>query len=331
MSKTGLPKRCYEKHGAFYFVDRSNKWHRLCSVADGLPEAYRALARLIDRIDSPGQMPHAVQTWIDKQRHKWAPSTRKDREAIGLLISKGFAQFHASDVTTPDVDKFLSKWASKPRYYNVIKGVLSQVLRHAAVQGWREGHNPCDNISGQATPGRKRVVSDAEIVAMRAALSAATYSTGMLAVLDLALLTGQRIGDIIALRWQDVRDDGLHITQAKTGARLVVGWSADLRRAIERCAPKDARIGHVIKTRTGSAYTYWGVKSAWERALIRASIEDLHIHDLRGRAGVDKRDAEGIEAAQAMLGHGSVRMTEHYTEGKTIKRTRANKLPKAPK
>jgi integrase len=58
------------------------------------------------------------------------------------------------------------------------------------------------------------------------------------------------------------------------------------------------------------------------RACARAGIADLHIHDLRGRAGVDKREADGIEAAKALLGHRSMRMTEHYTDGKKARKVK---------
>lgn len=327
----GLPKRCYAKHGAIYFVDMDRKWHRLCSIRDGLPTVYREYARLAMKIDRPGAMPNVVREWLADPEHQWAPKTRKDREAVCALITKAFAEYDASEVTTADVAQFLKNWASKPRYHNVVRGVLSQIIRFAAAQGWRDDVNPVNNVKGRTVEKRKRIVSDGDLSAMRQALSQATYPDAMLAVFDIAVLTGLRIGDIIALRWQDAKTDGLHVTQGKTGVPLVIEWSADLKRVVNRCAPKDERIGHIIKTQAGAAYTYWGVKSAWDRALRRARLTDLHIHDLRGRAGVEKAKTHGKEAAQTLLGHESLRMTEHYIEGKTVKRTKANSLPKAAK
>lgn len=327
----GLPKRCYVKHGAVYYVDMARKWHRLCAEREGLPAVFRAMARMTEKLDSPGSMPAVTTAWLDEMRPNWSASTKKDREAIGALIAKAFAEYHASEVTTPDAHQFLKKWATKPRYYNVARGILSQILRFAAVQGHREGFNPVDNIKGQKVEARKRMVTDDDLREMRKALGAGTYPNGMLAVFDIAILTGLRIGDIIKLRWQDVKPDGLHIVQQKTGTAQIIAWSPDLKATVNRCAPKESRIGHVIKTRDGSPYTYSGVKSAWDRALVRCGIEDLHIHDLRGRAGIDKTNEAGKEAAQGLLGHATMRMTEQYTEGKTVKTTRANSLPKALK
>ena len=330
--RTGLPKRVYLKHGAYFYVDLSNKWHRLCGERDGLPAVFRALAKLIDKVDAAGSMPQAVTSWLeDPQNRKWSAATRKLREASGNRIAAAFQQFHCSEVTTPDVYEFLNRWSDKPRFYNVIRNDLSRVLKHAAVMGWREGHNPVDNIKGQSTPGRKRMVSDADISAVRAAIREMRYGAGLMNAMDLALLTGQRIGDVRSMRWQDVKPDGIHITQGKTGASLVVGWSADLRKVVARCAEGGSKIGHLVKTQTGSGYTHSGINSAWKRALEKAKVNDLHIHDLRGRAGIDKAAEEGKEAAQALLGHSTMKMTEHYIEGKTIKKTRANSLPKDKK
>ena len=116
-----------------------------------------------------------------------------------------------------------------------------------------------------------------------------------------------------------IRDRG------KTGARLLIEWTPALRAVIDACAIDRHRIGHVLRTQDGDPYTYWGVKSAWGRALERCGIEDLNIHDLRGRAGTDKAEAEGLEAAKALLGHKKVGMTENYVKARQITRARPTK------
>ena len=142
-------------------------------------------------------------------------------------------------------------------------------------------------------------------------------------MMDLALLTGQRISDVLKMRWQDVTDEGLRVKQQKTGAQLVIGWSPALRRVIDSCGEGTERIGHLLKKSTGAPYRYAGVRSAWVRACARAGIEDLNIHDMRGRAGADRKAEAGIEAAQDLLGHESVTMTEKYVKGKVARRAKA--------
>lgn len=64
-----------------------------------------------------------------------------------------------------------------------------------------------------------------------------------------------------------------------------------------------------------------GIRSGWDRACERAGIEDLHIHDLRGRAGVDALgEDEDMRSAQRLLGHAGEGMTRHYVDGSTTRR-----------
>ena len=51
----------------------------------------------------------------------------------------------------------------------------------------------------------------------------------------------------------------------------------------------------------------------------------LHIHDLRGRTGVDKLQRDGLEGAKDLLGHRSIKMTEHYVDGKSERRVKSGR------
>ena len=74
----------------------------------------------------------------------------------------------------------------------------------------------------------------------------------------LGLFTGQRAGDICAMRWEDVRDfDGalptIHLRQQKTGNAVVVPIAEPLRRAL-KAIPKAARTGCILPEKIAVAY-----------------------------------------------------------------------------
>jgi len=323
--KNGLPRRVYLRHSAYYYVDLLGKWHRLSAERDGLPSMYRALAQLQDA-QTGDRMPAIITDWLVTKRAGWSASQKRNIERVASEISAAFSAFRPGDVTTPDCAEYLGTLKDRPRTHNIHRDVLRQVLAYSAVRGLREGHNPIENITGLSTPGRRRVVMDAEIAAIRAAAVAGHQGEdggrGLLQMLDLALITGQRIGDLLGLRWQNVTDAGLMIEQGKTGARMLIEWTPALRAAVEACSDGATRIGHLLKTRTGGPYTYAGMRSAWVRVCKRAGIEDLNIHDLRGRAGVDALKAGDLESARALLGHQTQRMTAHYTHGKHVPKVR---------
>jgi integrase len=319
--KNGLPRRVYLRHGAFYYVTPADgQWLRLSAEKDGLPAMYRSLAALSESEATSDCMPAIITRWADEKRPEWADSTADDQDRLSTVMAEAFADFRPAQVTTPVCKEYLRRFVATPRTYNMHRSMLRQVLAFAAREGLREGHNPVENIPQKTLKGRKRWVLDSEVAAIKeGAMKAARNGQALVQMIDLALLTGQRIGDLIRLRWQDVSDEGLRVQQGKTQEKLLIEWSPALRAAIKACERGD-RIGHVLKTQSGRGYRYAGIRSAWVRACQRAGIEDLNIHDLRGRAGMDKRESSNLEGAKDLLGHRSVKTTEHYVDGKAPRR-----------
>jgi integrase len=322
MTRSDMPRRVYLRHRAYYFVTPEGKWIRLSAEKDGLPAMYRALAALTDREATSDRVPAVIARWLDSKRPKWADKTARDQDRIAATMSEAFADFTPAQVTTPVCGEYLRRYAATARTHNLHRTMLRQVMAFAAREGLREGFNPVDNIPAEAMEPRKRWVSDNDIVALKkAALQQSRNGEALVQMIDLALITGQRISDLIGLRWQDVTAEGLRVQQGKTGERLLIEWSPAMRAAIAACERGD-RIGHVLQTQSGHGYRYAGIRSAWVRACARAGIEDLNIHDLRGRAGMDKRDLSGLESAKDLLGHRSIKTTEHYVDGKAPRRVK---------
>lgn len=331
---SGLPPRVYLKHGAYYLVTLQNKWVRLCAEKEGLPAMYRALAEFVDADTTKDRMPAVIQRWYDSkiEAGDWSSQKQKDDQKRAADHMAGeFDEIKPAQVTTPLCATYLKPFLSKSRTYNLHRTMLRQVLSFAALEGLRAGANPVDDVPRRKTPGRHRVVTDAEVKALKdAAKLQPRNGAALVQMIDLAMLTGQRIGDVLRLRWQDVTDAGLLFDQGKGQGRtkLLVKWSPALRAAIKACAKGD-KIGHVLKSERGTGYTYGGLRSSWDRLCERAKVEDLNIHDLRGRAGVDALldddGEEDIKAAQKLLGHSSEGMTRHYVKGKYHRRVKPSR------
>jgi len=323
--QNGLPRLVYLRHGRYYFVAIGGQWLPLTRERDGLPAMYRALANLTDREAHRDCMPAVIARWLQSKvdAGDWRESTKPEMEHAAKLIGKRFADFTPAQVTAPVVFEYLRPLSAKARTWNRHRSVLRQALSFAALEGLRDGHNPCDDVPQKKLKPRRRIVTDAEVAAIKAAFREKKRGgDAHCAMLDLCLLTGQRIGDVLRMRWQDVSDDGVLVDQGKTGAPLLIEWTAELRAVVDSCGRGRDRIGFLLVQSTGGPYTYAGVRSAWVKALAKAGIPDLNIHDLRGRAGADVADERGIYEAQKLLGHESVTMTEGYVRGKTRRRAR---------
>lgn len=104
--------------------------------------------------------------------------------------------------------------------------------------------------------------------------------------LTLALWTGQRQGDLLALKWANYDGKSIRLVQQKTGARVTIPVGKPLRIALDECrGGQDAdRAGHILQTLHGQPWTSDGFRTSWRKACDLANIVGLTFHDLRGTA-----------------------------------------------
>src|SRR5262249_29304901 len=130
--------------------------------------------------------------------------------------------------------------------------------------------------------------------------------------MDLALLTGQRQGDLLALEWKNVTPEGIKFQQGKTGKKLLVTRSAALDGVLEAArnmAPVVHIGGFVIRARSGRPYTSEGFRACWQRIMnkyVKAGGERFTFHDLRAKS---VSDSETLEKAFERAGHTTMAMT----------------------
>jgi integrase len=159
-----------------------------------------------------------------------------------------------------------------------------------------------------------------------AALLAAAKDQRLEALWILALATGMRVGEILALRWDDVDLERaeVRVRRSKTpagrrviaigmpgeGGPIVDALRAHRRRQLEerlRAGPRWIESGHVFTTRYGRPLDRNTLRQRdWARLLAAAGLPALRIHDLRHTAGTLAL-AQGlpIKAVQELLGHRS--------------------------
>lgn len=346
-----LPSRVYEKNGAWYFVDIKRKWHKLCRVSDGLTRLYTELAAINrDREARDDEMMSSlIDAWLLAKLPTYAQSTQDVYRVMATNIKTEFAEYRVDEVQPKNVARFLDKhYSDKPSYSNKYRALLSVIMAFGVRKGLRND-NPVREVSGASEKKRDRYITDGELAAIKDAAcfddreparpvpSARAFN----ALIDLAYLTAQRIGDLLALNWADVSDDGISFRPAKTvnssGVRLLIAMNPDLRETLDAAkGGKVVSIGPVISLAGGSRMTYKSANKIWTRTCERARrkyekecakvgtqpdsrwLMDMHFHDLRAKALTDKTRSEGASAAQALAGHTTAAMTAHYTKSREV-------------
>lgn len=318
-------KRVYVKHNAYYFVDNTNKWHRLCSLAEGESKMLRELAKRKDApLARPGSVRKLVQVWREKKLAKYAQSTKDDYELLLPKIELAFQDFDTAEVHPADVQDFLDQWADKPRQANKYRHVLSMMFKMACAPLRLRRDNPCDQVDTFETTKRTRYIEDSELLSIRHAANVGKHDRKVASgaiitcAIDLAYLTFQRQAEIRGLKWSDMDDEWIFFqpgkTRSSTGARVKWRRTAAINEVLERARTfGKIKSLFVIHTLKGGGYTKSGLYTAWTRACERAKVLDAHFHDLRGKAQTDAKEA-GYTMQQIQDGatHASVTTTEGY-------------------
>lgn len=136
-----------------------------------------------------------------------------------------------------------------------------------------------------------------------------------------ALETGCRVGELLALRWRDVKWGSnvllLLADVTKPHQARDVPMSRRLKAVLEmrRHAPDGTLHGpdrYVFGNEVGEQAK--SVRTAWENTCERAEIEDLHFHDLRREFGSRLRETPGMfdHEVRDWLGHASITTTSRY-------------------
>ena len=251
-----------------------------------------------------------------------APRTARDyRRHIGHLRRR-FGQLDATLLEPRDFADFLNIRRGKIQRVRQL-AVLSAAFTIAVRRWFWLKVNVLRDVERPKSKPRDRLILDEEFAACKA-LAPKRVQLAM----QLALLTGQRQGDIIRFKWADIREmtlDGrtfheLHVYQSKTSKRLAIEVTPELEAVLDQCWQLNGG-GHtgseyIVPTRTGKPYTSEGFRACWQRVRVkweRGGGEPLHFHDIRALAATK---CPTLEMAQQLLGHTSSAMTRRvYRRG----------------
>ena len=117
----------------------------------------------------------------------------------------------------------------------------------------------------------------------------------------LALETGQRQGDLLALPWSAYDGQWIRLRQAKTGRRVNIPVTRRLKAMLDNMPRTSTQI---LTNKRGMAWQPNAFRKAWGDTCRKAKITGLHFHDLRGTAVTRLAEAECSHAEiAAITGH----------------------------
>ena len=325
-----LPARWRFKHGAYYFrVPESTRhlWDGKSEYQLGktLQEAYVTFAgRCQVEMDAKtfGQL-------IDKYAVEVVPGKAFKSQQSNLIsirrLRPVFGEMAIDSIRPKHAYRYIHMVAEKHGKSSANRDfeVLSHALSKAVEYGFIDRNPVKGQVRKFSIKRRDRYIEDWEI-----AESLKVASPMLRAYVVLKLLCGLRRGDLLRLTEDDILPEGLLGEMSKTGVRIVIAWTDELREAVDAALisrPKE-NVPWIFFTRNGDCYVNDkgqanGFDSLWrrfmDRALKKTGLKEKYQEkDLRKKTASDM----GLEEAQKLLGHTSASTTSrHYRlRGETV-------------
>ena len=251
--------------------------------------------------------------WKEAHFDGYKPSTqRTTRYQLAGQLLPAFGAKPLDRIGEAAIRRWFDRYSrTAPGNANHCLGRLRQILNFAIAFGHIRS-NPADGIAFNRRSGLTRFLSREELARLHAALDGQTRQSArqQADIIRLLLLTGCRKSEIMGLRWSEVREEGLALTDAKTGSRTV---------------PLNSRARAILdrQPQSGSPFVFPSPPDParprgpdlpfWYRVRREAGIEDVRLHDLRHTmASHAVMNGVPVPVVSRLLGHSNVQMTLRY-------------------
>jgi len=316
-------------------IERIRRAEVLGTVAElgSRSRAMDALSRRLNPINSGSHRPQSTRCYADYIAQDWKPvvlptlkyATQKHYSYIvDVHLVPAFGKARLCDIKREWIQSLLATKLGLGLAWKTVKhirGVLGRTLSSAEDWGYIT-HNPALKTRLPRRPIKhhsKTILAPAQIVQLRDQLKEPARSIAMLLV-----LTGIRIGEVLALRWKcvDFMNHTLHIAESVYDGHFDTPKSQRSARTIplsdeacvrlERLRTKDAQPGDLVfRTKIGRPLNRHNLL----RRHLRPACEELNIprigwHSLR-HSHATLLDATGapLGTVQALLGHATPELT----------------------
>lgn len=298
----------------------------------------RQILAISDRTATSKGKAITTSTWLDRyqaiqdDRLKSGDirlNTYKQKAKPVSLLRERAGMKLISAVDVRDIAQLLDEYiaAGRPRMAQVVRSVLIDVFKEAQHYGEvPPGYNPA---LATKQPRRKITRQRLSLEEWKKIFDIADATHRYMGnAMLLALVTGQRLGDISRMKFSDIWDDHLHVIQEKTGSKIAIplslrlnaiNWS--LRDVVARC--RDYAVSAYL------VHFFRSTSQAERGAQVKANTLTMNFSKARDLARIDWGEGspatfheqrslserlykeQGLDT-QKLLGHKTQQQTDRY-------------------
>ena len=320
-----------------------------------LQQLQQQIAGGLPAVDQRATVGRYLDSWLGSVSSRVRPRTMRHYAYMVELVSGQLGRVKLAKLSPQDVAAMLARLQASglgPQTCAHVRAVLRAALADAERDGL-VSRNVAALASAPRVPHQPpRILTPEQAQALLNALQ----DDGLRRMATVAVHTGLRQGELLGLRWQDVGDGELHVTQAlqrlggqyqlvevkSRTSRRTVPLTADAAGVLaqERQCQLEARLaaggrwrepipGLAFTTATGAPRSGSAITHAFAEALSAAGLPPMHWHHLRHAfAGLMLASGSDLSTVSSLLGHTSVNLTASVYAGvmPSVKRQAADRL-----
>ena len=298
--RTGRGRRRWFKLGDASAIDLADARRRarvlLGKVAEGEdPQAEREASRRVGDVETVADL---AECYLKRyaERHKRPRSVAEDRGQLKRYVLPAWGSRPATEIARRDVKQLLEELADgtialrgKPTTTapQALRAMLSKMFAWAVEEELLPA-NPAAGVPLPVKPkSRDRVLSEDEIRTLWRALADLEVDSPLSAsAFRLILLTAQRPGEVLGLRWSEIDGGWWTIPQERHKGQIShrVPLSAQALAELERVSSLTGTARHVFDSPTRPGQPISTLKTSNRGIVLREGMERWTPHDLRRTA-----------------------------------------------
>jgi len=263
-----------------------------------------------------------AKTYLEDSKTRHTKTTYDGNRSRLAVLTKGFKGQVLATITRPQVERYLMKRAQEKTKKGTKVSIstrnrdvatLSSVFKRAIALGYAQ-ENPCAGI--QRPREDTRPIPYIDLAAQRKLIEKCHASIRDLVLV--ALDTGMRRGELLALEWRDVDLErrSVLVRRSKNHEPRTVPLTTRATAALtERRQSVTLTLGKPNRVFGNHHITFSGLGTKhYKDALAAAELADMRFHDLRHLFAVNcVRAGVPLPDLQRLLGHKTMEMTLRYS------------------